>query len=55
MWLAQRLDVPFTAGAGEPSAISLGVAPFLVGDVLKAVLAGLVLPAAWRLRTLGDG
>ena len=48
-WLAYDLGLPLTAAAGEPSAISLGVAPFLVGDVLKALLAGAVLPAAWIL------
>jgi len=47
-WLAHNLGLPLTAGAGESSAISLGVAPFLVGDVLKALLAGAMLPAAWR-------
>lgn len=47
-WLAYDLGLPLTAAAGEPSAISLGVAPFLVGDVLKALLAGAMLPAAWR-------
>lgn len=31
------------------SAFANGVVPFLVGDALKAVSAGLVLPAAWRL------
>jgi biotin transporter BioY len=25
------------------------VAPFLVGDVVKALLAGALLPAAWHL------
>ena len=34
---------------GEDSAIAFGVAPFLVGDFLKALLAGSILPAAWRL------
>jgi biotin transport system substrate-specific component len=48
-WLAIDLGLPLTAEAGEPSAISLGVAPFLVGDVIKALLAGAVLPAAWIL------
>lgn len=47
-WLAYDLGLPLTAEAGESSAISLGVAPFLVGDVLKALLAGAMLPAAWR-------
>jgi biotin transport system substrate-specific component len=48
-WLAYDLGLPLTAGAGEPSAVSFGVAPFLVGDVLKALLAGAILPAAWIL------
>jgi biotin transport system substrate-specific component len=52
-WLAYDLGLPLTAGVGESSAISLGVAPFLVGDVLKALLAGAMLPAAWRF--LDDG
>lgn len=47
-WLALFLDIPLTAAAGEPSAIALGVAPFLVGDLLKAVLAGVALPLGWR-------
>lgn len=47
-WLAYDLGLPLSAAAGEPSAISLGVAPFLVGDVFKALLAGALLPAAWR-------
>jgi biotin transport system substrate-specific component len=52
-WLAYDLGLPLTAAAGEPSAISLGVAPFLVGDVFKALLAGAMLPAAWRF--IDDG
>jgi len=47
-WLAYDLGLPLTAAAGESSAVSLGVAPFLVGDVFKALLAGAMLPAAWR-------
>ena len=46
---AYDLGLPLTAAAGEPSAISLGVAPFLVGDIAKALLAGIMLPAAWAL------
>jgi biotin transport system substrate-specific component len=49
IWLAFDLGLPVTADAGEQSAISLGVAPFLVGDMLKALLAGALLPAAWAL------
>lgn len=48
-WLAYDLGLPLTAGPGEPSAIAFGVAPFLVGDVAKALLAGAILPAAWIL------
>lgn len=42
-WLAWRLHV----GASE--ALSLGVTPFLLGDALKAVLAAVLLPSAWKL------
>lgn len=39
------------AATGAPlgAALVMGVAPFLVGDVLKALAAAAVLPAAWRL------
>lgn len=42
-WLALYLHV----GAGK--AISLGLTPFLAGDAVKAGLAALLLPTAWRL------
>lgn len=42
-WLAVALHV------SVGTAISLGLTPFLVGDAIKAVLAALLLPAAWRL------
>lgn len=48
-WLAYDLGLPLTAAAGDPSAVAFGVAPFLVGDVAKALLAGVLLPAAWVL------
>jgi biotin transport system substrate-specific component len=32
-----------------PQALQDGVVPFLVGDAIKAALAGLILPAAWNL------
>lgn len=44
--LVLNLGVPLATG--DPNAISLGVTPFLVGDVLKFVLAGLLTPIAWR-------
>jgi len=30
-------------------AITLGLAPFLIGDIIKLVAAALALPAAWNL------
>lgn len=47
-WLAAYL-----AASGAPATpertLELGMYPFLLGDAVKAVLAGLALPAAWRL------
>jgi biotin transport system substrate-specific component len=34
-------------------AISTGVSPFVLGDLLKALAAGALVPAAWKL--VGDG
>ena len=42
-WLAVSLGV---SGA---EALRLGLVPFIVGDLIKIVLAGLALPVAWRL------
>ncbi|MGC5627177.1 biotin transporter BioY [Georgenia sp. Z1344] len=42
-WLMTFLDVDLATG------LSLGVVPFLVGDVIKAAAAALVLPGAWTL------
>jgi biotin transport system substrate-specific component len=47
-WLAQAL------GVGPVRAWELGVQPFLVGDTLKVVLAGALLPVAWRAREALD-
>lgn len=44
-WLAVSLDVD------AATAVDLGVAPFLVGDLVKLALAGLLLPSAWGLVT----
>lgn len=46
------VGVPYLAAAisvDVPQAIALGVVPFLVGDLLKIVLAAGLLPAAWRI------
>ena len=42
-WLAYRLGVSW------PEAVQLGSVPFLVGDIVKVVAAGLILPASWKL------
>jgi len=46
-WLAFDLHV----GAGK--AIALGLTPFLAGDAVKAGLAALLLPTAWKLAGTG--
>jgi biotin transport system substrate-specific component len=46
-WLAIKLNIPFASG--DTNALSLGVAPFLAGDVIKMVLAGAVAPTVWAL------
>lgn len=43
-WLAIYADLSLI------DAVRAGMIPFLVGDALKALAAGAVLPAAWRLR-----
>lgn len=43
LWLIAFLGI----GVGE--GLALGVVPFLIGDVIKAVAAALVLPGAWAL------
>ena len=45
-WLAIDLGIPLATG--ETNAISLGVAPFLVGDVIKMCLAGAATASTWR-------
>jgi biotin transport system substrate-specific component len=48
LWLAYELDIPISpTGDGEPNAIALGLTPFLVGDVVKLLVAGALTPAAW--------
>jgi len=42
-WLAAALDVGWVEAAG------LGSVPFIPGDLVKIGLAGMLLPAAWRL------
>ena len=42
-WLAH------STGMTIPQAISAGMVPFLIGDAIKALVAGAALPAAWKL------
>ena len=42
-WLAQELNVSWQR------AMELGAVPFIIGDLVKVALAGLLLPGAWRL------
>lgn len=42
-WLSQ------SAGWGLQETLSAGVTPFLAGDVIKAAMAGAVLPGLWKL------
>lgn len=42
-WLMAFLNIDLATG------LSLGVLPFLVGDLIKAVAAALLLPASWKL------
>jgi len=36
-------------GLSLPQALAAGVAPFLVGDAIKALAAATLLPIAWKL------
>lgn len=42
-WLSAVLGVSWIRG------VELGLAPFVIGDLAKAVVAGMVLPLTWRL------
>jgi biotin transport system substrate-specific component len=43
IWLGVSLHV------GPAKAIALGLTPFLAGDAIKAAIAALMLPGAWKL------
>ena len=42
-WLAHVLDVSWE------EAVGFGLTPFVIGDLVKIVFAGVLLPTAWRL------
>lgn len=52
-WLAFTLGVPFYAGDGN-DAFTMGLAPFLVGDLVKLIIAALATPAVWALVRRGE-
>ncbi len=43
-WLAQELNVSWQR------AVEIGAVPFVIADLVKAALAGVLLPGAWHLR-----
>jgi biotin transport system substrate-specific component len=45
LWVAYKLSIP--VATGDTNAIGLGLTPFLIGDAIKLVLAGIVTPVAW--------
>jgi biotin transport system substrate-specific component len=49
IYLFGVIGLMITLDMGLSEAIVAGVVPFLVGDLIKAVGAGLLLPGAWRL------
>ncbi len=44
-WLAHKLNIP--VATGEKNAIAFGVAPFLIGDAVKAVAAAACTSTVW--------
>jgi biotin transport system substrate-specific component len=54
-WLSWRAGVPFNGPVDGQNAMAWGLYPFVLGDVIKAVVAGLLLPAAWTVRKVIEG
>lgn len=55
-WLAAALDIPVAEHSDEVasaigcgSAVECGLYPFVIGDVVKLLIAAATLPVAWRL------
>lgn len=49
IYLVGASGLALATGMSAGEAVLRGVAPFLVGDLLKAMLAAALLPTAWRL------
>jgi biotin transport system substrate-specific component len=43
------LGLMISADMSLTAAVEAGVVPFLLGDLIKAAAAGILLPGAWRL------
>lgn len=54
-FLAWNLGIPFAADLDQASALKFGIAPFVIGDAVKAALAGVLLPGAWKLANTTNG
>ena len=52
IYLCGVTGLMITTGMGLGEAIVAGVLPFLIGDAIKAGLAGLLLPAVWKRSTV---
>lgn len=50
IYVCGAVGLMITADMDVTTAIAQGVTPFVFGDLLKAIAAGLLLPVAWRLR-----
>lgn len=49
IYLCGAVGLMVVLGVSVSEAFRLGVSPFIAGDIVKAILAGLLLPAAWGL------
>lgn len=49
IYLCGMIGLVVVAGMNPAQAFTLGVVPFLVGDAIKAIAAGLLFPGAWKL------
>ncbi len=49
IWLSHVANIPLVSSTpGAPDALSWGVTPFLVGDLIKALVAALFVPSIWK-------
>lgn len=56
-WLAAAVNIPVSSGTtpcelatgAGCDALELGLYPFVIGDILKVLIAALVVPGAWKL------